>query len=156
MASNVTGTVYGTDATLKTSTVRPSPPTLSSVSQSNRTWGKKKSRKQKRPVGTTFSFTLNEQARVSFTFTQEFNGRKVNGKCVAQTKQNRHKPACKRGVAKGSLSFNRHGGRNRIFFEGRISHSNQLKPGSYTLAIVATNSAGQRSKPQPLRFTFVR
>ncbi len=108
------------------------------------------------PVGTTFSFSLNEQATVSFAFTQQVGGRKVKGKCVAQTKKNRRKSACKRTVTRGTLTFTGHTGMNKVSFQGRISHSKKLGLGSYTLVMSATNAAGQHSSPRQLSFTIVK
>jgi hypothetical protein len=113
-------------------------------------------RKPKPPVGTTFSFNLNEQARVTFAFTQQLPGRKVRGKCVAPNKHNRHKRACKRTVTRGTLAFTGHPGTNKVFFDGRLSPSKRLKPGRYTLTITATNAVGQHSRPQKLTFTIVK
>jgi streptogramin lyase len=137
------------------------PPTITAAHQSASTWreGSKLAQVSKRkrpPVGTTFSFTLNEQASVSFEFTQQVGGRRVNGKCIAQTKKNRRKGACKRTVTRGTLSFTGRGGANKVVFQGRISRSKKLKPGRYTLIIAATNSAGARSTPASLSFTIVK
>jgi hypothetical protein len=138
------------------------PPLLTSATQSHRAWREGRrlasfSRKHKLPpVGTTFSFTLNEQASVSFAFTQRVGGRKVNGKCVPQAKKNRRKHACKRALTRGTLTFNGHSGTNRVSFQGLISRSKKLPPGSYTLVITASNAAGQRSTPRQLSFTIVK
>jgi hypothetical protein len=137
------------------------PPTVANAAQSNSTWseGNKRatfSRKKKPPIGTTFSFTLNEQASVSFAFTQQLGGRKVKGRCVAQTKANRHKPACKRTVTQGTLSFTGHAGKNKVSFQGRVSASKKLPLGRYTLVITATTATGQRSQPKSLSFTIVK
>jgi hypothetical protein len=43
----------------------------------------------------------------------------------------------------------------RLSFQGRISRTRQLRPGIYTLTIVAINSGGQRSEPQAPRFAIV-
>jgi CSLREA domain-containing protein len=107
------------------------------------------------PVGTTFAFALSEQAHVGFAFTQRVGGRKVKGRCVAQTKTNRHQGACQRTVTRGRLSFSGHSGTNRVSFQGRISRTKKLKPGRYTLTITATNATGQRSSAKALRFTIV-
>ena len=136
------------------------PPTISSVHQSHSTWrlGRKLahiSAKKKAPVGTTFSFSLNVPAVVSFNFAQRVNRRKVRGKCVAQTKKNRRRRTCQRTVTAGTLSFIGHSGTNHVVFLGRISRSNKLKPGHYTLLITAENSAGH-SSPHQLRFTIVK
>ncbi len=171
VAENAGGPSYGADQTFTTTPrvsnclcAPPRPPIITSANQSHRTWregGKlaafaRKHGKHKLPVGTTFSFTLNEQARVSFAFTQQVNGRKVKGKCVTQTKRNRHKPACRRTLRSGTLSFAAHSGLNKVFFQGRVSRSTKLKPGHYTLVITATSAAGRHSRPVKLSFTIVK
>jgi hypothetical protein len=163
-----TSTTSTTSST--TSTGHPTPPALSDVTQSHSTWregntlakmsarrhGRGDPRTRKPPVGTTFSFALNEQARVSFAFTQQISGRKVRGKCVAQTHKNRRRHACKRTMTVGTLSFNGHPGKNNVAFQGRITPGQKLKPGRYTLLITATNSAGQHSSAARLSFTIVK
>jgi hypothetical protein len=54
------------------------------------------------------------------------------------------------------ISFTVHGGANNVVFQGRVSGSRKLKPGSHTLVITATNSAGQRSQSVSLGFTIVK
>jgi hypothetical protein len=107
-------------------------------------------------VGTTFRFVLNQRSTVSFAFTQQVGGRKVNGKCVAETKANRRKPGCKRTVTQGTLTFTGRSGLNKVAFQGGISRSKKLRLGTYTLQITALNSAGKRSAPSSLKFTIVR
>ncbi len=87
----------------------------------------------KTPTGTTFSFSLNEQANVNFSFIPLLGNRKV---------------------VKGALSFAGHIGTNKVIFAGRISRRNKLTPGTYELIITATNAVGQRSVPVRLRFTI--
>jgi hypothetical protein len=61
------------------------------------------SAKRKRsPVGTTFSFALNEAANYVLSFTQIRAGREVKGRCVAQSRRDRHNPTCPRSVPRGS------------------------------------------------------
>jgi hypothetical protein len=107
-------------------------------------------------VGTTFRFVLNQPSTVTFVFTQQVGGRKVNGKCVAQTKANSRKPGCKRTVTQGTLTFTGRSGLNKVAFQGRISRSKKLPLGAYTVQITALNSAGKRSSPSSLKFTIVR
>jgi DNA-binding beta-propeller fold protein YncE len=140
----------------------PSPaPTITGAHQSTSRWreGDKLaqiSRRRKRPpVGTTFSFTLNEQAAVTFSFAQNVAGRKLGHKCVAKTHKKANHEVCKRSVTAGSLSFTGHSGTNKVIFQGRVSLTKKLKPGRYTLIVEATNSAG-RSTPARLTFTIVR
>jgi hypothetical protein len=136
-------------------------PSVANVTQSHRRWraGNRLAsfaRRRKVPLGTTFSFTLNERASVSFAFTQRLAGHKVKGKCVAPTSKNRRKPACKRTVTRGTLSFAGHTGANRVSFQGNISRSRKLRPGNYTLLITAWNAAAQRSQTRSLSFTIVK
>ncbi|HEX5853144.1 MAG TPA: choice-of-anchor Q domain-containing protein, partial [Solirubrobacteraceae bacterium] len=145
----------------------PSPPskapTIASATQSHSAWreGRKlaslsRASKKKPPLGTTFSFTLDQQASVSFAFTQQVGGRSVNGKCIAQTRRNRHRHACKRVLTRGVLTVASHAGANKLAFQGLISQSKKLPLGRYTLLITATNAAGQRSPARSLRFTIVK
>jgi hypothetical protein len=106
------------------------------------------------PAGTTFSFTLNVQAAVSFTFTRNLSGRKLKGRCVGPTSGARAQPACTRAVTQGTLSLSGYAGPNTVPFEGLIPGSPKLAPGSYTLVIRATNAAG-RSTPKRLRFQIL-
>jgi len=108
------------------------------------------------PVGTTFSFGLNEPARVSLAFIQRRRGRKVRGKCVRPARHRHKQASCEQAVTRGTLSFTGQPGRNRVSFRGRTSRSNTLDPGSYTVIITATNAASQRSKPRKLSFTVVK
>jgi hypothetical protein len=161
VATNPGGTSYGADQALTTLMSSPGQgvlpseerktlpvPTVANAAQAHSAWSEGNrlaafSRKKQPPVGTTFSFSLNEQARVSFAFTQQVGGRKVKGKCVAQTKKNRHNPSCKRTVQRGTLSFTGHIGRNKVSFQGRISAAKKLPLGCYKLVIIATNATGQ-------------
>ena len=154
-----------TPARALTSTPTPTPtlapPTITAAGQSASIWREGSrlaslARKQKPPVGTTFSFALNEQASVSFAFTRRVGGRRVDGRCVAQSNKRRHQPACRRTVTAGTLSFTGHAGTNKLSFQGRLSLAKRLAPGQYMLVITATNAAGRRSNANSLRFTIVK
>jgi streptogramin lyase len=139
----------------------PVPPVLSGARQSASTWrvGSKLasiSRKRRPPVGTVFSFMLSEPASVIFTFTQRVAGRELKGRCVAMTRGNRHRRACTRRVTRGTVSLPGHAGSARVRFQGRLNSSRKLGPGSYTVTIVAVNTAGQRSRASTLHFTIVK
>jgi hypothetical protein len=139
------------------------PPELIGVEQSARRWrernaskeksGKRKSHKQKLPLGTTFSFHLNQSATVTFEFTEQLGGRKVGRRCVAQTKQNAHRRRCLRTVAAGTLTILAHVGSNKLNFQGVISKHKRLGPGSYRLLITAS-ALGKHSKLSTLHFTI--
>ncbi|HEY2719193.1 MAG TPA: choice-of-anchor Q domain-containing protein, partial [Solirubrobacteraceae bacterium] len=133
-------------------------PSLAAVSQSHSVWraGNKLASIAKHvPVGTVFSFSLDQPAGVTFTFTQPAPGRRVAGKCVASRPANRHKRSCKRSVTRGAFTLTGYAGLNKVSFQGRISRSGKLKPGSYKVQIAASTAAG-RSRTQTLSFTIVK
>jgi hypothetical protein len=158
MASD--GTNASTPVT-ETVTVQPPPrPTISRLRQSARKWRRghkpaKISRKRTPPIGTTFSFVLNETATVKFTFLVPEPGRKVGRKCVARNAHNVQRRACTRLVVTGSLRFTGHAGTDRVYFDGLLPHHKRLALGSYVLEIVATNAIGQKSATKTVKFTIV-
>ncbi len=133
-------------------------PTLSGVGETAKTWREGDalahiSANGQPPLGTTFSFSLNEPASVTFEFTQSTSGRKVGSTCVAQTANNENKRSCTRKVLAGKLAFSARGGANRVRFQGQISRKKKLALGSYTLVLTATAS-GESSTPRTLEFTI--
>jgi hypothetical protein len=106
------------------------------------------------PVGTTFSFSLNEAATVSLEFSERVQGRRVGGRCVARGRANSNKPSCKRTVSTGSLPLSGHAGLNRVSFQGHLTRTRTLAPGTYGVVGVARDANGQRSASQPLSFTI--
>ncbi|HEY6398008.1 MAG TPA: hypothetical protein VIX82_11195 [Solirubrobacteraceae bacterium] len=82
---------------------------------------------------------------------------KVKGKskCVAQTKHNRHRPACRLTIIAGAFSLRAAMGRDQIAFQGKTSARHKLAPGNYTVTITAIGANGSTSKPQSLSFTIV-
>jgi hypothetical protein len=137
------------------------PPVLSGVAQSHRRWreGRKLAslarRHRRLPVGTTFSFTLNEQAAVTLRFSRRVSGRKVGHRCLPASRKARPRKTCELSLNSGALSFTAHSGLNRVVFQGRLSSRRKLAPGSYSLLVTASDAAGARSAPKQLRFTIV-
>jgi hypothetical protein len=132
-------------------------PVLSHVSQSHRRWREHTSRRGRAgrvPHGTTFSFALNEAADVSLVFAQYINGSHSERGCVARRRTSHRRRPCELLLNRGSLSVVARAGRNRIDFAGRLAHSS-IPPGSYDVAITATNGAGRRSSAARLTFTIV-
>jgi alpha-tubulin suppressor-like RCC1 family protein len=113
----------------------------------------------KTPTGTTFSFSLNEQATVSFSFTEIHGALQGGHSCVAtihkdaRRKKNVRRESCS-AVTAATLSFSGHSGPNSVLFAGRISRTSELQPGRYKLVIIAANFTGQRSTPVSLSFTI--
>jgi hypothetical protein len=140
-------------------TAQPIAPSLQNVRESARRWREGRATRKLRgvktlPNHTTFSFSLNEQATVNFSFTQRTAGRSVDGKCAAKSARNTDHKACERTTADGTLSFTGHSGSNNAIFAGHISRLEKLKPGSYTVTVMATNTAGH-SGPARLGFTVL-
>jgi len=151
-------TTQGTSAPV--AVVEP-PPVVSAVAQSAPVWREgamlaqiSKKRTPPPPVGTTFSFALNEPAGATLSFTQRVPGRSVRHSCVAQTRRNARRRKCLRTVTVGAMSLAGHLGANTVAFQGRLSARTKLKPGRYALVIVADNLAGVRSPAATLSFTI--
>ena len=104
--------------------------------------------------GTTFRYRLSEDARVVFTIQRALPGRKVGGRCRRPTARNRSRPRCTRyvRVRGGRFAAAAHAGANRKRFSGRIGRR-ALKPGRYRASLVATDAAGNASRP-PKRLAF--
>jgi hypothetical protein len=115
----------------------PGPPRIERISQSHKRWRERRRgsatramRHRRPPVGTTFTVTLNEAAKIGLTFTQAQHGHRVHV---------------------STLSFAGHAGPNKIAFAGRIGRARALPSGEYTVTIVASNAAG-RSAARRLSF----
>jgi hypothetical protein len=136
-----------------------SPPSVRNARQSAARWREDnrfaRISRGKTPVGTTFSFSLNEQANVSFSFTQLLGGPHGAHGCLAKTHKNARGAICNTTPA-GTLSFTGHSGTNSVIFAGRMSSASKLKPGQYKLTITATNAVDQHSAPVRLRFTIIQ
>jgi hypothetical protein len=141
--------------------IAPATPIVSGAGETAKTWRENDTlphitAKSKLPVGTTFSFALNEPATVTLSFTQQAAGRKVHRQCLAPGAKNLRKPRCTRTIVAGTLTFTGHPGTNKVRFAGRISDTKKLSPGPYTLRITATNTQRNRSAPRSLNFTIAK
>jgi hypothetical protein len=110
-----------------------------------------KARKAKK--GTSIKYTLSEPASVTFTVRRARKGRKKAGRAC--------KPAARRGrrctsyKTVGRLTRKAGTLRNSTLFSGRIGNR-RLKAGRYQATAVATDAAGNRSKPKRVKFRIVR
>lgn len=143
-------------------TTKPPAPTLTRVSETSKRWREgnreavlTRTTDGRAPVGTNFSFTLNEAARITFVFRQTEVGRRVGRKCQAPTSHTRRRPRCRRTLTRGTLAYTANAGRRRLAFQGHLA-IRRLPLGAYTLTLTATNARGQHSRPHTLRFTIVR
>lgn len=156
-SSDALGNTTSATSTVLIDTVRP---IISSVRQSHQRWReadeKTGATDPSAPIGTTFSFTLNAPAQVSFAFAMRTPGRIVKGVCVTVAATLETAPRCNRTTTQGSLSFVAKPGRNEHRFTGALPRTKPLRPGSYTLTMTATNTIGDTKKPAGLHFTILQ
>jgi hypothetical protein len=155
---NVT-TVFSTTTVTVNQTTPSSPgsPRVNTFSQSHATWragGKLAVVAATAPVGTVFTFTLNQRAVATLSFIQRSAGRKVNGRCVAGAHGSGRK--CTALSTRGTLAVSGVSGTNTLSFQGRVSARSKLPAGSYTVKLQAANASGQHSATRSLNFTLAR
>ncbi|HEX8714184.1 MAG TPA: PKD domain-containing protein [Solirubrobacteraceae bacterium] len=115
------------------------------------------SAKAKAPQGTTFSFTLNEVAKLQVAFTHSVPGLRDGRRCVAPSAKlrRRHAKRCTRTATVGTLTrASEPAGADSVPFSGRIGKT-PLRPGAYKAVLTAT-AGGLRSAPVTLALTIVR
>jgi len=160
VAENSGGVAYGADRTFTTLAAAAPTPLITAASESHRVWREGSrlaayARAKRPPLGTSFSVSLNEAASVTLSFSERAGGRRLGRRCLAPTPRNRRRPACKRMITAGTLTFAARAGLNRISFQGRISAHKRLALGSHTL-LISADASGQRSATKSLAFTIVR
>ncbi len=136
----------------------PAKPTVTGFSESSSRWRRGRSLphiSSATPVGTTFSFALNEPASVNLAFTQRVPGRRVAARCIAPGHGNAGRPRCKRPLTVGSFALPGHAGLDELDFQGRLSRSKTLKPGSYLVSLSASDARGLKVVSRSLSFTIV-
>jgi outer membrane protein assembly factor BamB len=106
------------------------------------------------PVGTEFTFALNERAMVTLRFTWDATGHHLGHACAAGGTANGRGLRC-RGTTEWSLSLIARPGSHAIVFQGRMGRTLRLPLGRYTLTVIARNAAGA-SPPRTLSFRIVR
>jgi len=149
------GSAGATSASISVQSLR-----ISALRESHSTWREgtalaQFARKARRPpIGTTFSFTLNAPATVSFTFTHTAAGRRSGKACVEPTGHNASHKRCTRTLKSGTLIFSAAAGKHKLGFDGLVNHRKRLPPGRYTLTVTAT-AAGAPSNSAKLSFTIV-
>jgi VCBS repeat-containing protein len=104
--------------------------------------------------GTTFVYSLSEDARVVFKIEQRTTGRRVGTKCQKTTKRNKSRRKCTRYVRIGSFAHAGKQGTNRKSFSGKIGRK-VLRPSRYRATLTATDADGNASKVKRLNFRVV-
>lgn len=105
--------------------------------------------------GTTFRFSVSEDARVLFTIERATVGRTVGRNCRRQTRSNRKRRKCTLYVSPQRFAVQAPAGGNRKNFSGRIGRRS-LSPGQYRATLVATDAAGNSSTARRVNFKVVR
>jgi PKD repeat protein len=119
----------------------PSAPTITSFTLTRSRFAVSAPRRSKHKLGTTFVYGLDAAAKVNFTIERPVPGRTVAGHCVKPNPKNQRHRRCARNLTDGSLPSIGTAGENRFAFDGRVS-GKLLKPGSYRVTAVATDSSG--------------
>jgi DNA-binding beta-propeller fold protein YncE len=133
----------------------PGTPSLTGVAEAHRVWREHPGRGRHVPVGTTFSFTVNQGGRVALVFWQTVEGRLVHGACRTGAHAGHRGRRCWHVFRNGSLSVTVAAGRHRVRFDGRVD-GRRLGPGSYGVSLTATSTAtGRHSSRRFLRFRIV-
>ncbi len=104
------------------------------------------------PKGTALKLTLSERATLQLLVVRTQRGRRVKGKCTVGAKKGAR---CTRRTTKATLTRALPAGAASIPFSGRLK-AGRLPVGTYEFALVATDSAGNRSKPVTVAFSIVR
>ena len=127
-------------------------PTVSGVRESAPRWLERTGGPSQLPVGTTFSFTLDQAATVTLRFARVVGGRLAGTSCRAGA---HHGARCTAHVAAGAITISGHSGAQTFHFAGNTS-TGRLAPGVYVVSITAVARDGHRSATKTLRFTVAK
>ncbi len=133
-------------------------PLLTAVKESAKRWREGRalarisSGRGRLPIGTTFSFSLNEPASLTFTFVKKANGHKVARTCGPRARKDNER-RCTRASVAGILKLPARMGPNQVSFEGYVSRHKKLSSGDYTL-LISAGASGRSSKASTLHFTI--
>ncbi|HEY1777833.1 MAG TPA: protease pro-enzyme activation domain-containing protein [Solirubrobacteraceae bacterium] len=150
-ASDSNGVRASASATYAVVAVRPQ---VSALHQGSTRWATHKVKGVRLPVGTTFSFTLDQAAKVTLRFARQGNGRMKAGHCVALAKAPKGARTCRLSLDNGNVSVGGQHGVNVVTFTGSTS-SGKLPPGNYTVTLTAVGLSGKPSPPASAHFTIV-
>ena len=107
------------------------------------------------PRGTKFRFNVTEAGSVRIAIQRARPGRRLRGRCRKPSKRLRSRPRCTRWVRVGALTRRVPAGESRVTFSGRLGRR-ALHRGSHRAVLVATDAAGNRSRPARVKFRVVR
>jgi hypothetical protein len=118
------------------------PPRITNIRVSAKRWrlGNQLAKISASPVGTTISFRLSEAAQATLTFQRRKRTRGGKTKFVNAGRVVRQAKA----------------GKNRVRFQGPLTRTKKLSPGTYRVVVAARDAAGNRSKRNGPTFTIVK
>ncbi len=128
-------------------------PTISGLRQLAASWVERRRAGAHERVGTRFSFSLDQPAKVTLAFARSAGGRLAGGRCVAPALAGPRARSCLRRLGAGTVAITASAGANAIPFSG-ITSAGRLPPGTYTVVLRATGLSRQTSTPVSLRFTI--
>jgi len=109
-----------------------------------------------RKPGATLRLTLSEAASVELRIYRRTTGRRVGGRCVKTTRANRAARRCVRDVrVRGTIAKRMAAGTGTVRITGRVA-GRRLPAGSYRVAVVATDAAGNRTTVRGVLMRVVR
>jgi Tol biopolymer transport system component len=137
-----------------------SSPVLSSVSMSRKRFraaraSSRAAARRRARVGTTFRWSLSEDARTSVGFERGLRGRRVGRRCLRLRRGVRIRRRCTRWRSAGLLVLPGTAGANSAFFNGRVA-GRALRPGRYRATLQSADAAGNRSAARRVGFRIVR
>jgi hypothetical protein len=112
-------------------------------------------RHKRPPRGSSFAYSLSEDATAQIKVTQLVRGRRVGKRCVKATPRVRSHRSCVRSIKRGTLTRHGHVGANTVPFSGRLGRK-ALPVGRYRATLVASVPGAAGSIPRSVRFTIVR
>lgn len=102
-------------------------------------------------VGGRVTYRLSEPAKTTFKVERAVKGRRKGRKCVTKRAPRSGRRCIRYMAVKGSFTHNGTAGLNSFKFTGRV-RNRSLRRGTYRLVALATDGAGNRSKPKRTAF----
>lgn len=152
-AVTATDSAGATATTTSTYTVVATHAKITALRQTATTWTETAQGGRHLPVGTTFTFALDQPARVRFTFSRSESGRVKGQRCVPASQAGAHAAHCTFSAHAGTLTVTAAPGANSITFAGRTT-AGTLVPGTYTVVVQATGLSGRPSTTVEALFTI--
>ena len=109
----------------------------------------------RRSRGATISWTLSRPSTLRLGFERVMTGKRVKNSCRAPSKRLRNHKSCVRYVPVGQINRRVPEGAGKLKFVGKVG-KRTVRPGTYRLRAVATDSKGNQSAVRSLTFTVKR